>query len=75
MCPQIACLKGGIFTLFAFQRCLIIMIKVFFATINIHYFLQYDVSSFGASAQLTKKSENLRLLEEFPSDDFNSDRK
>ena len=50
-----ACLRGGIFTLVAFM-CRPIIIEVVLATINIHHFFQFDVSSFDAFVQLTQKA-------------------
>ena len=51
------CLRGGIFTLIAFVSHPIIS----FAMINIHHFLQFDVSSFAASVQLTQKGKMQKL--------------
>ena len=51
MSPQTAPPKGSLFTLVAFVRNPL-TIKVIFAMIIIHHFLQFDASSFAASGQL-----------------------
>ena len=53
---QIGRLRGAISTLVAFVGRHII-IKVIFAIINIHNFLQFDASSFASSVKLTQKRE------------------
>ena len=53
MGPQMAPMRGGIFTLVAFFS--LPIMKVIFGMI--HHFRQFDVSPFAASAQLTKKRE------------------
>ena len=55
MCPQIACPRGGIFTLVAFVNH---PIQVIFVIINVHDFIQFDAPSFAAFVQLTQKLEN-----------------
>ena len=55
MCPQIAPLRGGIFTLITFVNR---PIQVIFVIVNVHDFIQFDASSFAASVQLTQKKEN-----------------
>ena len=57
MYPQMACVRGGMFTLVAFVSRPFI-IKVFFAMINIHTFLQFDTPSFAASVQLIEKQKS-----------------
>ena len=55
MSPQTAPPKGSIFTLVAFVRNPL-TIKVIFAMIIIHHFLQFDASSFAASVRPTKNN-------------------
>ena len=58
MSPQMACSRGGIFTLVAFVNR---PIQVIFLIINVHGFVQFDASSFAASVQLTQKREIISL--------------
>ena len=55
MSPQTAPPKGSIFTLVAFVRNPL-TIKVIFAMIIIHHFLQFDAPSFAASVRPTKNN-------------------
>ena len=58
MSPQTAPPKGSLFTLVAFVRNPL-TIKVIFAMIIIHHFLQFDASSFATSVRPTIKIDNL----------------
>ena len=58
MCPQIAPLRGGIFTLITFVNR---HIQVIFVIVNVHDLIQFDASSFAASVQLTQKRKIISL--------------
>ena len=63
MSPQTTPPKGSIFTLVAFVRNPL-TIKVIFAMIIIHHFLQFDASSFAAFVQLTQKRKIQETVQE-----------
>ena len=71
MIPHMTPMRGRILTLVAFVSHLII-IKMIFAMIDIHYFLQFDASSLTASIQLTEKSE--RYMDPFLKAPFSTGR-